>query len=161
MALVRQSLNPYTFKDLNVDIPAKQTVFIPAYAIHRDPKIYPDPDTFDPERFTEENIKQRHPLTYLPFGDGPRNCIGKNIEAKNIFCPKYDFLLKTNRSMVFVLSIGARFAIYQSKIGIITVLKNYEIQTCEKTCIPYVNDPKAFLLAPVGGVTLKFVKLKR
>lgn len=76
---MRQALNAYTFKDINVTIPAKQTILIPAYAIQRDPKIYPDPDTFDPERFTEENIKQRHPSHYLPFGDGPRNCIGKNI----------------------------------------------------------------------------------
>jgi cytochrome P450 family 6 len=53
-------------------------VFIPVYAIQRDPDIYPDPDTFDPERFEEENIKQRSSSFYLPFGDGPRNCIGKN-----------------------------------------------------------------------------------
>lgn len=62
---------------------------------------------------------------------------------------------------MYLCSLGGRFANYQSKIGLITVLENYEVQTCEKTCIPYVNDPKSFLLVPVGGLTLKFVKLKR
>ena len=52
-------------------------VYIPAFAIHRDPKIYPDPEVFDPERFNEENINSRHSSLFLPFGDGPRNCIGK------------------------------------------------------------------------------------
>ena len=52
-------------------------VFIPVYAIHRDPEYYPDPDRFDPERFTVENKKTRPNYTYLPFGEGPRFCIGK------------------------------------------------------------------------------------
>lgn len=51
-------------------------VTIPLYALHRDPRYYPNPDTFDPERFSSENLKSRPPCTYLPFGDGPRNCIG-------------------------------------------------------------------------------------
>lgn len=75
--LRRQSLKEYTFTDLNLTIPKGQRILIPSYAVQRDPKNYPDPDTFDPERFSEENIKQRHPSHYLPFGDGPRNCIGE------------------------------------------------------------------------------------
>ncbi|OXU29726.1 hypothetical protein TSAR_016158, partial [Trichomalopsis sarcophagae] len=127
--MMRKTMQPYTFSGTKVTIPKGMRVWIPAYAIQRDPAIYPDPDTFDPERFSEENIKQRHPSFYLPFGDGPRNCI------------------------------GARFANYQSKIGIIQVLRNYKVEVCDKTCIPYVNDPRAFLLAPVGGIHLKFTKL--
>lgn len=50
---------------------------IPVFALHRDPEYYPNPDVFDPDRFTPENKKLRPPCTYLPFGDGPRNCIGK------------------------------------------------------------------------------------
>jgi cytochrome P450 family 6 len=42
-----------------------------------DPEVFPDPERYDPERFSEENKKARHPFMYLPFGDGPKYCIGK------------------------------------------------------------------------------------
>lgn len=45
-------------------------LWIPTYAIHRDPKLYPNPDAFDPERFSDENKKDIHPCAYLPFGSG-------------------------------------------------------------------------------------------
>lgn len=60
----------------NFRIPEGTSIMIPVFAIQRDPDIYPDPDKFDPERFSEENVKTRHPYTYLPFGEGPRVCIG-------------------------------------------------------------------------------------
>lgn len=82
---MRQALKEYTFTDFNFTIPKGQKVWIPAFAIQRDPDIYPDPDTFDPERFSEENIKQRHPMYYLPFGDGPRNCIGEQY-VNTFYC---------------------------------------------------------------------------
>ncbi|KAL0110962.1 hypothetical protein PUN28_012778 [Cardiocondyla obscurior] len=74
--LSRESMSSYTFDGTEVTIPEKQKLWIPIYAIHLDPDIYPKPDVFDPERFNEEAIQSRHPMTYLPFGDGPRNCIG-------------------------------------------------------------------------------------
>jgi len=82
---MRQSTSSYTFDGTTLNIPKNQKVWIPIFAIHRDPDIYSKPDVFDPERF-DETIQTRHPMHYLPFGDGPRNCIGKVIYVYlNIF----------------------------------------------------------------------------
>jgi len=53
-------------------------VTIPVYAIHHDPQYFPDPEHYDPERFSEENKNNRHRHSYLPFSDGPRICLGMN-----------------------------------------------------------------------------------
>jgi cytochrome P450 len=57
-------------------IPKGQTVVISMYAIHRQDRLYPDAEKFDPERFTPENVASRHRFAYLPFAAGHRNCIG-------------------------------------------------------------------------------------
>jgi cytochrome P450 len=57
-------------------IPKGQTVVISMYAIHRQDRLYPDAEKFDPERFTPEAVAARHRFAYLPFAAGHRNCIG-------------------------------------------------------------------------------------
>ena len=54
-------------------------VVIPHYAIQHDTKYYPDPLAYDPDRFLQDNVKSRPSYTYMPFGEGPRMCIGKKI----------------------------------------------------------------------------------
>jgi cytochrome P450 len=66
-------------------IPARRDVFIPIHAIHRDPRWWPEPEAFMPERFAAESDRPR--FAYLPFGGGPRQCIGNifaQIEAQLI-----------------------------------------------------------------------------
>jgi cytochrome P450 len=55
------------------------TVAVSSYVMHRDPNLYPEPERFDPERFSPENEAQRHRYAYLPFGGGPRVCIGNSF----------------------------------------------------------------------------------
>lgn len=53
-------------------------VFIPVMALQRDEKYYKNPNEFNPDRFNDENPAGKDQINqpYLPFGDGPRNCIG-------------------------------------------------------------------------------------
>lgn len=62
-----------------VKCPAGLTIDIPFYAMHHSEDVFPQPDKFDPERFSLENVQQRHPYAYLPFSAGNRNCIGQKF----------------------------------------------------------------------------------
>ena len=66
----------YVIPGTNITIEKGTTVYVPLLGLHMDPDVYPDPDFYDPERFSEENRKTRHPFTYLPFGEGPKYCLG-------------------------------------------------------------------------------------
>jgi cytochrome P450 len=76
-ALGRHSIEDDVVKGYK--IPKDSTCFISTYSLQRDPSIWPDPLKFIPERFTKENVKDRHRFAYLPFGGGPRLCIGNSF----------------------------------------------------------------------------------
>lgn len=78
-ALLRGATQNYKVPGESLLIEKGQKILIPIYSIHHDPKYYPNPETFDPERFTAEEKSKRPNGTFLPFGDGPRHCIGIKI----------------------------------------------------------------------------------
>lgn len=65
------------------DVPEGMSIIIPVYALHHDPQYYPNPDKFDPDRFTEEAKASRPRTTFIPFGDGPRQCLGEYSRIVN------------------------------------------------------------------------------
>lgn len=76
-AITRRTLSDYAFGDWRV--PAGTTIGMSQYVMHRDPRYYPDPERFDPLRWTEEETAKRPKYSYFPFGGGPRLCIGERL----------------------------------------------------------------------------------
>jgi cytochrome P450 len=87
------------------DIPRGSTVIVYVYGAHHAPKYWHDPESFDPARFAKGNEKLQAPFTYLPFGAGPRGCIGSNYAMLQILMilsmvlRKYDFELTPGQSI--------------------------------------------------------------
>ena len=83
----------------DVAIPRGSMVIVYVYGAHHAPHYWQNPENFDTERFTKTNEKLRTPFTFLPFGGGPRGCIGGNyamLQILMILCDllrKYDFQL--------------------------------------------------------------------
>lgn len=75
-ALTRLCNKDFQVPDSDLVIEKGTMVLIPAYPIHNDERYYPNPEVFDPDRFTEEAKASRPKYTYMPFGEGPRVCIG-------------------------------------------------------------------------------------
>jgi cytochrome P450 len=111
-------------KDLAVDgyrLEAGTVAVVSFYALHRDPELWDDPLTFDPDRFLPERSQGRSRWQYLPFGGGPRSCIGDHfamleatlalatiIRAARIESLDDDFPLATPFTVVAAEPIGAR-----------------------------------------------------
>ncbi|XP_055699992.1 cytochrome P450 6A1-like [Phlebotomus papatasi] len=122
--LVRRCGDDYAVPGTKHSIEKGTFVTIPVYGIHHDPEIYPDPQKFDPERFTEDNIKIRRPFAWLPFGEGPKNCL------------------------------GMKFGMTETRIGLATLLSKYRVSISSKTGIPLALEPASLVMTPKGGLWL-------
>jgi len=89
----------------DVAIPRGSMVIVYVYGAHHAPRYWQNPENFDTERFTKENDKMRTPFTFLPFGAGPRGCIGGNYAMLQILMilsdllRKYDFQLTPGQTI--------------------------------------------------------------
>ena len=83
----------------DIDIPEGSTVVVFIYGAHHSSKYWDDPESFDQERFSKANEKLHTPFAHLPFGAGPRGCIGGNyamlqmLMILSILIRRYDFCL--------------------------------------------------------------------
>lgn len=107
-----------------VELQPGDGVFFPVSCIHADPNYYPEPEKFIPERFSHENRDNIKPFSYLPFGVGPRNCI------------------------------GSRFALMEVKALFYSLLTNFTIEKNSKTENPVVVKPDVFQNRPLNGIWL-------
>lgn len=97
----------YTIPLTNVSIKAGESVNVPIMGLHYDPEFYPNPYKFDPERFSPEEKSKRSPYVFLPFGAGPRNCI------------------------------GLRFAVLSTKLSMVYTIRKFKLVRSEKTKFEY------------------------
>ncbi|KAG5672095.1 hypothetical protein PVAND_002250 [Polypedilum vanderplanki] len=126
---IRMCTKDYKIEELNLTIPKGTAIELPVYSLQHDPEYFPNPNTFDPERFNDENVKNIKQFTFFPFGEGKRQCL------------------------------GLRFGLMQTKMGIAKLLINYSFSSCEKTIIPMKFVPSAPFLQPKGGLWLKVEKI--
>jgi len=89
-------------------IPRGSTIVVFIYGAHHSPQYWENPESFDPERFTKANEKLHRPFTYLPFGAGPRGCIGGNYAMLQILMILSVLLRKYDLRLVPGQTIAAR-----------------------------------------------------
>ncbi|KAK9499936.1 hypothetical protein O3M35_002871 [Rhynocoris fuscipes] len=119
--LRRIATKDYLVPESKLVLPKGFSVLIPVYSLHYDSEHFPEPEKFKPERFTKEKnaIKKG---TYLPFGDGPRICIGK------------------------------RFAKMEMQVALVKLLLKYKFTLNSKTISPLVYNSSSILMVPIGGI---------
>lgn len=105
-------------------------VFISSLGIHKDPKYWPDPEVFNPDRFNSENLASlRNKCIFFPFGEGPRMCL------------------------------GMRFGTMMIKLLVASLITNYSLEPSSKTKVPFELDSGSFMPMVKGGLWAKFKKL--
>jgi cytochrome P450 len=104
----------------DLDIPGGSTVIVYVYGAHHAPRYWESPESFDPERFIKKaNEKLRTPFTYLPFGGGPRVCIGNQYAMLQILMILSDLLRRYDFQLTPGQTIEARpMVILRPKHGI-------------------------------------------
>ncbi|XP_047033335.1 cytochrome P450 6B5-like [Helicoverpa zea] len=104
-------------------------IHVPIYHIHHNSEYFPDPFSFQPERFLPENKDKIKPNTFFPFGAGPRLCL------------------------------GLRFAKMQVLAGLVTILKKYRMELSDTMPRDLVFDARTFLTQPKDqGIDLRFIE---
>ena len=105
-------------------------VIVYVYGAHHAPRYWQNPEDFDPERFTKANDKTRTACTYLPFGAGPRGCIGGNYAMLQILMILGDLLRKYDFQLTPGQRIEARpMVILRPRHGIRMMFTNATVST--------------------------------
>ncbi|XP_011193596.2 probable cytochrome P450 9f2 [Zeugodacus cucurbitae] len=110
-----------------IEIKKGETIMIPVVGLQHDPQYFPNPEKFDPERFSSENKDNIKPFTYMPFGEGPRICI------------------------------GSRFALLEAKAILYYLVRDFRIAPAKKSTIPMKLGNTGFQVAPKNGYWLKLI----
>ncbi|XP_075979296.1 cytochrome P450 6B6-like [Anticarsia gemmatalis] len=126
--LIRECARTYTIPELDVSIDEGVGIVIPLQALHNDPQYFDEPHAFRPERFQVDSPSAKNKYAYLPFGDGPRACIGE------------------------------RLGLMQSLAGLAAVLARFSVAPADTTVRHPVVEPKSDIVQSIkGGLPLMFL----
>lgn len=114
-----------------MELKVGDNILLPVIGFHMDPKYYPEPDKFDPERFSDENKHNIMPYTYFPFGLGPRSCL------------------------------GSRLALMETKALFFDLLYNFELVPIKTTHIPLKLSKKSLGVVIEGGLNVGLKRISR
>lgn len=115
--LSRVAVEDYQVPESELIIKKGTKIIIPLCAIHHDARYYYDPQTFDPSRFLPEEVNKLPSFSFLPFGEGPRTCF------------------------------ASRMGTLMTKLGIATIIKNFEISLPNDATYPLLIDNGNTLIA--------------
>lgn len=101
---MRVASRDYNYNGIKIE--KGMTVVTSLYALHHDDEYFPEPQKFIPERFLPEEVAKRPAMSYIPFGEGPKICI------------------------------GMRFGQMQARIGLATLLHHFKFRLSPKTPVP-------------------------
>lgn len=116
--LERICTKAYQIPDSSLTLAENSHISIPVACLHRDAQFFPDPEKFDPDRFSVNNKNNIVPGSYIPFGDGPRLCIAE------------------------------RFALMEMKAAMALIVSKYTVHPCARTQIPLKLNPLSFSNTP-------------
>ncbi|CAG2178626.1 unnamed protein product [Oppiella nova] len=116
--LARLASTDYKLGETGITLLKGQQIEFPIHGIHHLEEYYPNPFQFNPDRFLPENRHNIIPYTYLPFGAGPRNCI------------------------------GMRFALLEAKLGLAHIIRKYRFFRTPNTDVPLIYKRSFLLASP-------------
>ncbi|XP_028176554.1 cytochrome P450 6k1-like isoform X2 [Ostrinia furnacalis] len=128
-AIFRRCTKDYRLPGTDLVIEKDTLVFVPCNSIQMDPEIFPEPHKYNPERFSPENKAKLHPCHWMPFGEGPRKCL------------------------------GVRQGYIQSKMALVKILPKYELVLDERTLVPMRIKTTSLVPQAEGDVWIKLRKL--
>ncbi|KAI1287504.1 Cytochrome P450 3A16 [Halotydeus destructor] len=125
LATTRVANQDYVLGDTGVSVKKGDWVFSQTYAMHTNPEYFPDPMTFQPDRFLPENKHRIVPFSYTPFGEGPRQCI------------------------------GMRFAQLQIKVAMARAVLRMKFSRSDKTLVPVQYVPGVSTFVPCKDIIIR------
>ncbi|KAJ2952226.1 hypothetical protein O0L34_g4503 [Tuta absoluta] len=128
----RKCARQYNIPNTNLTIDEGVWILLPVHAMHRDKQYFENPEKFNPERFHSNNVANIQKYAYLPFGEGPRACIGE------------------------------RLGLMQSMAGLAAILSRYTVKPSQSSVQEVKIDPSSTIAQTVkGGIPLQLVARKK